>query len=51
MRHLRRVVNYNESAVEIDGVTVPALGYVLFNPDGTRKVFAFDPEKGLCEKS
>ena len=46
----RTMVNYAKGPVEIEGVTIPALGYVLFNPDGTRKVFAFDPEKGLCEK-
>ncbi len=43
----RTVVNYNASPVELDGIIVPALGYVLANPDGTRKVFAFDDEKGL----
>ena len=46
----RTVVNYNAFPVELDGVAVPVLGYVLFNPDGTRKVFAFNSEKGLCEK-
>ena len=46
----RTVVNYNAFPVELDGVAVPVLGYVLFNSDGTRKVFAFNSEKGLCEK-
>lgn len=44
------VCNYNRSPATFDGNAIPALGYVLFNPDGTRKAFAFDPENGLCEK-
>ena len=45
----RTVVNYNAKPVEVDGVAVPALGYVLIGPDGMRKPFAFSPEKGLQE--
>ena len=31
-----------------EGVKIEPLGYALFNPDGTKKTFAFDKEKGLC---
>ena len=46
----RTVVNYGAAPVEIGGAAVPALGYVLFGPDGSRRAFAFDAESGLCEK-
>jgi len=46
----RTIVNYNSKSVEIDGTTIPAIGYVLVNSDGTCKSFEFDSEKGLCEK-
>lgn len=45
----RTVVNYNAGPVTVGGLSVPALGYVLVNPDGTKKAFAFDREKGLAE--
>lgn len=45
----KTIVNYNDKAVEAGGVTVPALGYVLFNPDGSKKCFAFSEKDGLVE--
>ena len=45
----RTVVNYNASPVEVEGLSVPALGYVLVNPDGTKRSFAFDGKAGLAE--
>ena len=46
----RTVCNYNSSPVAFEDVTIPALGYVLFTPNGIKKVFAFDSLNGLCEK-
>lgn len=45
----RTIVNYNAKPVDAAGATVPALGYVLVNPDGTKRFFAFDAVKGLAE--
>ena len=45
----RTVVNYNACPVEVEGLRVPALGYVLVNPDGTKRSFAFDGKAGLAE--
>ena len=43
----RTVVNYNASPADVDGVRVPALGYVLFGPGGARRTFSFGAEDGL----
>lgn len=45
----KTIVNYATSPFTAEGVTVPALGYVLVNPDGSKKTFAFDEVKGLAE--
>lgn len=44
----RTVCNYNGAPVAFEGTTVPARGYALFNPDGTKRLFAFDAENGLA---
>ena len=36
----RTVCNYGGSPATFEEVTIPALGYALFNPDGTKSVFA-----------
>ena len=46
----RTVVNFNAAPATVEGLAVPALGYVLVNPDGTKRSFAFDREKGLAER-
>ena len=43
----RTICNYNAAAVALDGLDVPSMGYVLVGPDGVRKTFAFDDERGL----
>ena len=45
----RTVVNFNAAPVTAAGLAVPALGYVLVNPDGATRRFAFDRETGLAE--
>lgn len=45
----RTVVNYRETAFAGEGLSVPALGYVLVNADGSQRSFAFDAQKGLAE--
>ena len=45
----RTVVNYRKAAFSADGVSVPALGYTLVNPDGSCRRFAFDEAKGLAD--
>ena len=45
----RTVVNYRKEPVTVKDATIPALGYMLVNPDGSRKFFAFDEKLGLAE--
>ena len=45
----RTVVNYGSAAQDLGGVFVPALGYLLSNPDGSCRTFAFDEAEGLKE--
>ena len=45
----RTVVNYRETRFEGDGLSVPALGYVLIGADKSERTFAFDRNKGLAE--
>ena len=45
----RTVVNFNAAPVKVDGFAVPGLGYVLVNPDGTKKAFTFDQKVGFRE--
>ena len=45
----KTIVNYNSDSREIDGKTIPALGYALVDPDGTCKFFAFDEKAGITE--
>ena len=45
----RTVVNYRKSPFVAEGVTIPALGYVLVLPDGGKRFFAFSETEGLAE--
>ena len=44
------VCNFSKEPFTYEGARIEPLGYALFNPDGTKKTFAFDKDKGLCEK-
>ena len=46
----RTVCNFGKAPFTYEGARIEPLGYALFNPDGTKKTFAFDKDKGLCEK-
>ena len=46
----RTVCNFGREPFTYEGARIEPLGYALFNPDGTKKTFAFDKDKGLCEK-
>ena len=43
----RTVVNYGDTALNLGGVSVPAVGYVLIGHNGDMKSFAFDSSNGL----
>jgi len=43
----RTIVNYAKAPYAANGLAVPALGYVLVNPDGSKKAFAFDAAEGF----
>ena len=45
----RTVVNYGRTAFVSESVSGPATGYLLSNPDGSRRAFAFDEAEGLKE--
>ena len=46
----RTVCNFGKEPFTYEGARIEPLGYALFNPGGTKKTFAFDKDKGLCEK-
>ena len=45
----KTICNYESLPQSAEGVRVPALGYVLIHPDGSRNEFAFDAKEGLVE--
>ena len=45
----RTICNYNQQAKDVEGVQVPALGYVLIGGDGACKRFVFDRDQGFAE--
>ena len=46
----KTVCNYSSRAFPYAGSSVRPKGYILIGPDGTKKLFVFDKERGICEK-